>query len=233
MVARLSTHSRFLRAALYALLCACALCACKSNDPDNSKWAPRRGNGTAPEGASSPSSEGATRGTAGSGSGSGGSSSSSSSKFDTSNVPDFDPGAVSDRRLDSLTDDELEALCDRVKSYFLRTVSLDEFERALCYDFEDAGNAGTVGECLDEVDSCLTSTGFDYIDCSVTNLKGEDDNCSATIEDYAGCVEEDLSYYKAAVDYWDCKRDPDEDPPSQLSAYPADCVNLYDHCSSL
>lgn len=209
--------------ALYLLAAAC------SGGDDDTEWAPRHGNGTAPEGAHSPSAS-SSKGTAGSGSGG---ASGGVGKVDTSNVPSFDPGATSDRPLDSLTDDELEALCERVKSYFLRTVSLDDYERALCYDWEGADSAKTVGECLDAVDSCQTTTSFDYIDCSVTALRGEGESCSATIDDYGACVEEDLAYYKAAVDYWDCKRNPDDPPPQQLSGYPEDCFKLYDKCPAL
>jgi hypothetical protein len=230
MIVRPSSHRLSPLVAIGALLSCCApwwLPAC-SGDDDDSKWAPRHGNGSAPEGAQAPSHD--DEGTAGSGSGSGGS---GGSELDTSNVPDFDPGAVGDRQLDSLTDDELEALCERAKSYFVGTVSLDEYERMRCFDLEGAGSAETVGECLDLVDSCLTTTSFDYLDCSLSALHGDDETCSATIDDYAGCIEEHLSYTKAAVDFFDCKRSPDQPMPAQLTAYPAACDKLASKCSPL
>lgn len=233
MIARPSSHRQLQLTFICALLSCCTpwLLACGSDDRDNSKWAPQHGNGSAPEGARAPS-DGAGDDKAGSGSGSGGSGS-ASSKFDTSNVPDFDPGAVSDTRLDSLSDDELDALCERAKSYFLGTVSLDEYERMRCFDLEDAGSAETVGECLDQVDSCLTTTSFDYLDCSLSGLRGDGETCEATIDDYAGCIVENLSYTKAAVDFFDCKRSPDQPMPTQLTAYPASCEKLASNCSPL
>jgi hypothetical protein len=151
---------------------------------------------------------------------------------DTSDVAELTTSLDPKRQLTSLSDAELAALCSRAHTHFIREAPLAKFERAICYAMSGAGAAATNGECKDLVDSCLTTLTFDYLACSLDVIKGED-SCLAKVEDYTNCQTERAAIAKAEVEYWDCDRPMDAEPPSQLSADPTGCFKLWSGCSEL
>lgn len=157
------------------------------------------------------------------------------SAIDTRNVMAFNSSFIGGRKLTSLSDSEIPALCNQARTYFFSNASATAIEHAICVEEEGIG-ASNEAECELLTEACLASTLFEYLECSLTGIQREGAECAATVDMYEACETEWASVARAYVGYFTCElADPtvDKDLPQQLRASLVKCEKLYEECPDL
>jgi hypothetical protein len=161
--------------------------------------------------------------------------SSEGSAIDTRNVMAFNSSFIGGRKLTTLSDSEIPALCNQARTYFFSNASGPSIEHAICVE-EGGIGATSEAECELLTEACLAGTLFEYSECSLTGIQRTGAECAATVDMYEACETEWASVARAYVGYFTCElADPTvaKDLPQQLRASLVQCEKLYEECPDL